>query len=88
MLQWLTLTNYAVGNSVVHYKEVVMTDEVNEEEAWLHHVIKEFDYVVRSGKYGPLFYPLLSDEAKLIISNMRECEIQNVEVTCPSQLDL
>jgi hypothetical protein len=60
-----------------------MTDEVNEEEAWLHHVIKEFDYVVRSGKYGPLFYPLLSDEAKLVINNMRECELRKMEVKCP-----
>jgi len=57
-----------------------MSDEVNEEEAWLHHVIKDFDYVVRSGKYGPLFYPLLSDEAKFIINNMRECEKRNLDV--------
>jgi hypothetical protein len=64
-----------------------MSDDVNEEEAWLHHVIKDFDYVVCSGKYGPLFYPLLSDQAKLIINNMRECEIRNMEVKCPSQLD-
>ena len=53
---------------------------INEEEAWLHHVIKDFDYVVRSGKYGPLFYPLLSDEAKFIINNMRECEKRNLDV--------
>jgi hypothetical protein len=61
---------------------------VNEEEAWLHHVIKDFDYIVRSGKYGPLFYALLSGEAKFIINNMRECELRNMEVKCPSQLDL
>jgi hypothetical protein len=61
---------------------------VNEEEAGLHNVIKDFDYVVRSGKYGPLFYQLLSDEAKFIINNMRECELRNMEVKCPSQLDL
>jgi len=40
----------------VLFKEVVMNAEVNEEEAWLHHVIKDFDYVVCSGKYGPLFF--------------------------------
>ena len=56
---------------------------INEEEAWLHHVIKDFDYVVRSGKYGPLFYALLSDESKFIINNMRECELRNMEVKCP-----
>ena len=44
--------------------------QVNEEEAWLHHVVKDFDYVVCSGKYGPLFYDMLSDDAKLILSNM------------------
>lgn len=61
--------------------------DTNEEEAWLHHVIKDFDYIVCSGKYGPLFYKMLSDQAKLIINNMRECEIRNMEVKCPSQLD-
>jgi hypothetical protein len=60
---------------------------INEEEAWLHHVIKDFDYVVRSGKYGPLFYTLLSDEAKFIINNMRECELRNMEVKCPLPSD-
>jgi len=58
---------------------------MNEEEAWLHHVVKDFDYVVRSGKYGPLFYELLSDESKIIINNMRECKLRNMEVKCPSQ---
>ena len=42
----------------------------NEEEAWLHHTLKEFEYVVNSHKYGPLFYDLLSDDTKLILSNM------------------
>lgn len=59
----------------------------NEEEAWLHHVVKDFDYVACSGKYGPLFYNMLSDQAKLIINNMRELEVRNMEVKCPSQLD-
>ena len=52
----------------------------NEEEAWLHHVIKEFDSVVCSGKYGPLFYKMLSDDAKLIISNMEELERTGREI--------
>jgi len=75
---------------VVHYKEAVMSDnesDVNEEEAWLHGVIKDFDYIVCSGKYGPLFYKMLSDQAKLVINNMRECELRNMEVACPSQSD-
>lgn len=61
--------------------------DTNEEEAWLHGVIKDFDYIVCSGKYGPLFYKMLSDQAKLIINNMRECELRNMEVKCPLQLD-
>ena len=52
----------------------------NEEEAWLHHVVKQFDDVVRSGKYGPLFYKMLSDEAKLIIDNMSYLEKHNIEI--------
>jgi hypothetical protein len=87
MLPLVTLTSYVADSNVVHYKEAVMTDDVNEEEAWLHGVIKDFDYIVCSGKYGPLFYKMLSDQAKLIINNMRECELRNMEVKCPSQLD-
>lgn len=60
---------------------------MNDEEAWLHHVIKDFDFIVCSGKYGPLFYDLLSDDAKLIINNMRECKLRNMEVKCPSLSD-
>lgn len=53
---------------------------LNEEEAWLHHVIKEFDEVVCSGKYGPLFYKMLSEDAKLIINNMAELERTGMEI--------
>jgi hypothetical protein len=52
----------------------------NEEEAWLHHTIKQFDEIVCSGKYGPLFYKMLSDDAKLILNNMRMLEINNMEI--------
>ena len=52
----------------------------NEEEAWLHHTIKAFDEVVCSGKYGPLFYKMLSDDAKLILFNMRMLEENNMEM--------
>ena len=52
----------------------------NEEEAWLHHTIKQFDEIVCSGKYGPLFYKMLSDDAKLIISNMEELERKGMEI--------
>jgi hypothetical protein len=60
---------------------------MNDEEAWLHHVIKDFDFIVCSGKYGPLFYDLLSDEAKMIINNMRECKLRNMEIKCPLPSD-
>ena len=53
---------------------------LNEEEAWLHHTIKEFDYVVCSGKYGPLFYNLLSEDAKLILYNMGVLKANNMEI--------
>jgi hypothetical protein len=42
----------------------------NEEEAWLHHAVKQFDNIVCSHKYGPLFYELLSNDAQLILNNM------------------
>jgi hypothetical protein len=53
---------------------------LNEEEAWLHHTVQAFDHVVCSGKYGPLFYKMLSDEAKLIIDNMSYLEKNNMEI--------
>jgi hypothetical protein len=54
---------------------------VNEEEAWLHHVLKDFDYVVQSGKYGPLFYDLLSADTKQILFNMYVLEQNNLKVS-------
>jgi len=64
-----------------------MSDEINEEEAWFHSVVRDFNYIVLSGKYGPLFYKLLSDEAKLILNNMYNMEQLNWEVQCPLQSD-
>ena len=58
--------------------------DVNEEEAWLHGVIKDFDYIACSGKYGPMFYKLLSDQAKLIISNMVELDKRGWDINLPS----
>jgi hypothetical protein len=55
-----------------------MSDETNEEEAWLHSVMRDFNYIVISGRYGPLFYELLTDDAKLIIQNMYLLEKNNV----------
>lgn len=52
----------------------------NEEEAWLYHTIKAFDEIVCSGKYGPLFYKMLSNDAKLILNNMRILEENNMEI--------
>ena len=67
-------------------KKPVLAD-VNDEEAWLHWVMIDFNYIVKSGKYGPLFYDLLSDEAKMIINNMRECKLRNMEIKCPLPSD-
>lgn len=63
-----------------------MTDE-NPEEAWFYGIMRDFNYIVRSGKYGPLFYNLLEDESKDIINNMREVYLGNVEIKWTSQLD-
>jgi hypothetical protein len=56
-----------------------MSDETNEEEAWLHSVMRDFNYIVISGRYGPLFYELLTDDAKLIIQNMYLLEKNNMK---------
>lgn len=53
---------------------------LNEEEAWLHHTIQAFDHVVCSGKYGPLFYKMLSDDAKTILYNCAILELNNMEI--------
>jgi len=52
----------------------------NEEEAWLHHTIKAFDEIVCSGKYGPLFYKMLSNDAKQILFNMKMLEENKMEI--------
>lgn len=55
-------------------------DNTNEEEAWLHHVIKDFDYIVCSGKYGPHFYKYLSDDAKVILNNLHKFHSGELDV--------
>lgn len=72
----------------MYLKEAAMNAEANEEEAWFHHVVKDFDYIVCSGKYGPLVYKLLSDQAKLTLNNMYNIEQRGWDIKCPSQLDL
>jgi len=53
---------------------------LNEEEAWLHHVLADFDYIVQSGRYGPLVYDKLSKETKQILHNMYVLELNNIKV--------
>lgn len=53
---------------------------MNEEEAWLHHVLADFDYIVQSGRYGPLVYDKLSKETKQILHNMYVLELNNIKV--------
>jgi hypothetical protein len=53
---------------------------INEEEAWLHHTVKDFEYVVTSGKYGVLFFDLLGDDAKQVLRNMFTAEDNNLKV--------
>ena len=49
---------------VVLLEEVEMTDNTQSEEFWVHHVVKDFDYIVSSGKYPDTFYEMLSEETK------------------------
>ena len=52
----------------------------NEEEAWLYHTIKDFEYVVNSGKYGILFFEMLSKDTKVILTNMLNAEANNLKL--------
>lgn len=53
---------------------------VNEEEAWLYHTVKDFEYIVNSGKYGVLFYDLLGEDTKQVLKNMLTAEANNLKV--------
>lgn len=53
----------------------------NEEEAWLYHTVKDFEYVVSSGKYGTLFFEMLSQDAKQVLANMLNAEALNLKIT-------
>jgi hypothetical protein len=57
----------------------------NEEEAWLHHTLKEFEYVANSHKYGPIFYEMLSKDTKTILNNAYELEKR--DMICKLLLD-
>ena len=52
----------------------------NEEEAWLYHTIKDFEYVVNSGKYGTLFFDALTKETKQILANMLNAEANKLKL--------
>lgn len=41
-----------------------MTDNTQSEEFWVHHVVKDFDYIISSGKYPDSIYNMLSDKTK------------------------
>jgi hypothetical protein len=43
-----------------------MNDNMSE-EFWVHHVVKDFDHIVSSGKYRGMFYEMLSQETKDIL---------------------
>ena len=57
----------------------------NEEEAWFVHTINEFQFIVNSGKYGPMFYQFLTPETKQILANLYALEQSGLEIKCPSQ---
>lgn len=50
------------------HKELKM--DFNEEEAWLYHTLKDFEYIVNSGKYGTLVFELLGEDTKQAMHNM------------------
>lgn len=54
-----------------------------DEEAWFFRRIADFDYIVKSGRYGPMFYPLLSDETKQILYNLMwmDANKEKIDVT-------
>lgn len=52
----------------------------NEEEAWLYHTIKDFEYVVNSGKYGTLFFEMLGQDTKVVLTNMLNAEANNLKL--------
>lgn len=59
----------------------------DEEEAWFVNAINEFQFIVNSGKYGPIFYQFLTPQTKQVLSNMFLLEAAGLELKCPSQSD-
>lgn len=62
-----------------------MTNDENPEEAWFVNAINEFQFIVNSGKYGPIFYKFLTPQTKEILNNMYALEQSGLELKCPSQ---
>lgn len=58
------------------------------DEAWFHGVISNFNEVVCSGTYGPLVWENLSEEAKLIVTNIVLLNNMGYDEKCQSTLDL
>lgn len=55
-----------------------------DEEAWAHHVMADYDYIVRaSERYGDMFWKMLSPAAKrTLINKVVDLERELLEAEC------
>jgi len=54
-----------IGNTMEdNYFDAYPDNREQTEEFWVHHVIKDFDYIFSSGKFPDSLYELLSEETK------------------------
>jgi hypothetical protein len=59
----------------------------NLDEAWFHGVMRDFNIVLNSGKYGPLVWENLHPDSRIIISNIVFLDKAGYDVKCQLESD-
>ena len=57
------------------------------DEAWFHGVMRDFNVVLNSGKYGPLVWENLNHSSRMIISNIVLLDKAGYDIKCQLQSD-
>jgi hypothetical protein len=59
----------------------------NQDEAWFHGVMRDFNIILNSGKYGPLVWENLHPDSRMIISNIVFLDKAGYDVKCQLESD-
>jgi hypothetical protein len=57
------------------------------DEAWFYGVMRDFNQVVNSGRFGPLVWDNLNDNSKVVVRNLVLLDIAGYDIKCQLESD-